>query len=126
MEFDVNAVVPSGNFQSRKDKPRTAVAKRVKQMNRDKLIVFLYEECEQKTIETTYKNSELFVTWNYWCNHAKFNIEYNKVAFGMKIGSIGKKIEKTIGKVGIEKDTNSNTTIYPEVIKEYVKYLDEL
>ena len=129
MKFDVKAIIPSGNFQSKKDKPRTAVAKRVKQMNRDKVIVFLDEECDglkDEITQTTYTNTELFSTWNYWCSAAKFNIEYNRVAFGMKIGNIGKKIEKAIGKVGIYKDTNSKTTIYPEVIKEYVEYLDNL
>ena len=129
MNFDVKKIVPSGNFQSKKDKPKTAVAQRVKQMNRDKLIVFLDEECDglkDGITQIPYANSILFSTWNSWCNNAKFNIEYNRVAFGMKIGNIGKKIDKAIGKVGIYKDANKNTIIYPEIIKEYVEYLDSL
>lgn len=129
MKFDVKAVVPSGNFQSKEDKPRTAVAQRVKQMNRDKVIVFLNEKCnglKEEIIELKYTNDELFIMWNSWLSTAKFNIEFHKVAFGMKIGNIAKKIEKAIDQVGIIKDTNSKTTIYPEVIKEYVEYLDSL
>ena len=72
------------------------------------------------------ENNMLFHSWNTWCSDAKFHIEYNKVAFGMKLANIGKKIEKAINKIGIHKDTHSNTFIYPLVIKEYLQFLDDL
>lgn len=120
---------PSGNFQSKIDKPKTAITKRVKQMNRDKILIFIQEKCEgllEGTNVIKEDNKVLFGSWNTWCSESKIHIEYNKIAFGMKVGNIGKKIEKAINKVGISKNTNSETLIYPEVIKEYMEYLDNM
>ena len=126
LKFDWKSIVPSGNFQDERYKPDTEIMKEVRESNRDKIVYWLMDYIKDKNkVCIKQKNWEVFKNWNYWCFENKVKIEYNAIQFGQKVKSISKNIKlKTRGEDGIVKDTNSNTFIYPLVIRKYMKVLD--
>ena len=129
MKFDVKKIVIDGNFQSDKCKPDTEISKEVKECNRDKIIWWIEDyvngigRFEEEMIRNP--NKEFFNNWCDWCDSNKVNIKYNSIQFGIKVKELGNKIDSKLKKKGIVKDTkHSTTTIYKEVIIEYIDSLN--
>lgn len=150
MKFDYKKYITKG-FQSKDDKPITDIMKLNQKANRDKIIYFYQdlmidhfntrekkekddwkdydsEDENDKSLKTNIKkfdNKMLFKRWDSFCKQSNIKLEFTNIQFGIKTTSLGKKIETSTNKKGIEKDTKKNTTtIYFEVIKEYFDLID--
>ena len=145
MTFKYQEHITKG-FQSKVDKPITDVMKENKRANRDKIIYFYqdlmiehfnakekkkdYDSDDEddvalKTNIKKFDNKILFKKWDSFCKQSNIKLEITSIQFGIKTASLSKKIEKTLNKTAIVKDTKKNTTIiYYEVIKEYFDLLD--
>lgn len=145
MTFKYQEHITKG-FQSKVDKPITDVMKENKRANRDKIIYFYqdlmiehfnakekkkdYDSDDEddvalKTNIKKFDNKILFKKWDSFCKQSNIKLEITSIQFGIKTASLSKKIEKTLNKNAIVKDTKKNTTIiYYEVIKEYFDLLD--
>jgi len=145
MTFKYQEHITKG-FQSKVDKPITDVMKQNKKANRDKTIYFYqdlmiehYKSKENKkdydsddeddvALKTNVKkfdNKMLFKKWDSFCKQSNIKLEFTNIQFGIKTTTLSKKIETTINKKAIEKDTKKNTTtLYYEAIKEYFDLID--
>jgi hypothetical protein len=122
MNFDVSAVVPSGNFQN--DKPHTQIEAEVKALNRDNLYYFLEHICRSLDGATKkYGYQELFTMWSEWC--IKSNIKNNKTIkqFQSSLREIVKGINNKFPNT-IVKDTHSVRTINGLNLKSYFHELN--
>jgi len=113
MKYDVNSVIPSGNFQDHI--PKTEIQQIIIKNNRDKIELFLRDLVEMDEYitenifdEVKMKNSELFAIWCKWIETNKIKNEYNSISFGTRFGILIKKRNITDY---IKKDTHSNTII---------------
>lgn len=144
MNFDIDAIIPTGNFQN--DKPITKMDKEVRYLNKDRILLFLedltrehikrYYEDETKLNEPIMiSNDTLFKTWCHWLQDNKFknydNLDKHK--FGMKISKIQK--DKLDDGTIIKDIKHSKTTIsYTKLMKffelnladiDIAKFIDE-
>lgn len=134
--FDVSAIVPTGNFQ--KDKPITKMDKEIRFLNKDKLILFL-EEITRNHIkkhygnnkvlnsEITYSNSQIFKIWCQWLIDCKFknhdNIDSHK--FGMKLSKLQK--DKLEDDTIIKDNKHSKTSInYGKLMKYFEIRIEDI
>lgn len=116
MNFDIKNIIPSGNFQT--DKPSTDIENEVKKQNRDKILWFM-EEFLKKELTTNINinefkvsNKTLFSCWKDWCSEANVKLEYNSIAFGIKVSQLMKKNLNTKDIICITKDTKHSTTTF--------------
>ena len=118
MNFDIKAIIPSGNFQ--KDKPSTEIEEQVKEQNKDKIMIFLEDYTRDYMLNIyplkngkfeikRYSNQEFFNIWGDWLVKCKINTMDNltKHTFGIKLSKLAKsKLEDDT----IIKDTKHGTT----------------
>jgi len=121
MNFDVNEVIKSGNFQNHI--PITETKLGLIKYNRDKIEVFLRDLVndirfitDDETEERKFKNLELFNEWLRWVDNHKIDIKYNSISFGCRFGNLIKK--NAYGKF-IRRDANKNTFILFFGLKEH-------
>lgn len=128
MNFDIKAVIPTGNFQN--DKPLTEVEEEIKEQNRDNIILFLEDYCRDyirndkrdKFEIKRYVNQKLFEMWGDWLKKCNINAYLTKQKFGMKLMDINKKIFKNDT---IKKDkSNGITYIDTQKLASYFKLED--
>jgi len=129
LRFNVQEVVPDGNFQSVKSKPETEITKEVKSCNRDKIIWWIedYVNDDVRSGEDFLKkdNKDLFTNWCVWCENNRVTTKINSISFGIKVKDLGNKIKSKLNKDAIVKDPkHSKTTIDLEVIREYIEFLN--
>jgi hypothetical protein len=120
MKFDVSKVIPSGNFQNHI--PITEIQKDIIIENRDKILYFLESYISQSQFEfnndeVKIKNSILFKEWNEWIKENNIDIKYNSISFGSRLGHLMKKVNAKYEI--IKRDTNSNTYINLELLRNY-------
>jgi phage/plasmid-associated DNA primase len=128
--YDIKKIIPSGNFQNHI--PETKIQKTIINNNRDKILIFLeffVEDFIKDPIhrhETTIKiiNADLFIYWKQWVEKYNFEIKYNIISFGTRLGLIiNKKINAN--EEIIKRDTNRNIIIDIEKITNYFIKLNE-
>ena len=128
-KYDWKSIVKSGNFQDKNFKPITAITKRVKECNRDKLIYFFKDTINDYTSEDLpniiFTNKELFVMWNQWCSDYKIKMELNNIQFGIRITQLNNKVKSKTGECLIIKDTHSHNIIYSNVFNKFMNILDQ-
>lgn len=122
INFDVDMVIPSGNFQT--DKPTTKIEEEVKKQNRDKLMYFI-EYIMEQGIEK-YDNKILFNEFKAWCSDNNIKLEQmNSVSFGIKMTHlINNKINKVIPNAIKKNSSNNNTRFNLDLLKEYFNKLN--
>jgi hypothetical protein len=128
--YDIKKIVPSGNFQNHI--PSTKIQKTIINNNRDKILIFLeyfiedYIKDPLNKHQTSIKivNTDLFLEWSKWVDKYKFDIKYNIISFGTRLGNIiNKKINAN--EEIIKRDTNRNIIINLALICEYFIKLNE-
>ena len=128
INFDVKAVIPSGNFQNHI--PETDIQRVIIQSNKDKILCFLEDlsstclidddEKEQDiSREIKYSNNELFQKWIKWIERNRHDLKYNNISFHTRLSLLIKKKINVKGVI-IRKDTHCNTYI------DFVKLMDFL
>ena len=140
--MDITKIVPSGNFQDEKYKPKTSVADDVKYLNRCKVLHFLTDitnmvqdeidgegggdkellkliDTQDSGGEMITHNNKLFECFDIWCKKSKITYDMNKIVFGRKI----KKYADDLPDDTIRKDTNNKTFIHRESFLNYIKSL---
>ena len=126
MNFNVNEIIPSGNFQNHI--PETEIQKEIIKNNRDKILYFLedtiekYQDIETEPIKV--HNQVLYDNWNEWITKNKVDIKYNNIAFHTRLALLMKKKINTDDNVLIRKDTNKNTLLYHHKLVEFFKKLN--
>jgi hypothetical protein len=128
--YDIKKIVPSGNFQNHI--PSTKIQKTIINNNRDKILVFLeyfiedYIKDPLNKHETSIKivNTDLFMEWKKWVEKYNFDIKYNIISFGTRLGNIINKKINTKEEI-IKRDTNRNIIINLALISEYFIKLNE-
>jgi hypothetical protein len=121
LSFDVKRVITSGNFQNHI--PETEIQKAIIKDNRDKILYFLEDyanECDyyDKDDLLKVKNNDLFSAWNVWIQKNNVKIEYNNIAFHTRLALLMKK-KINVKEVIIKKDSNKNTLINIDLLKNY-------
>jgi len=127
MKFDIKKVIPSGNFQNHI--PETEIQKVIIKNNRDKILYFLEDYINNSynafnNDELKIKNCELFSEWKLWVSQNNMKLEYNNISFHSRLGQLMKKkinVKETI----IKKDTNQNTYINLELLRNFFIELNE-
>jgi hypothetical protein len=127
MKFDVRSVIPTGNFQNHI--PETDIQKVIIRNNRDKLLYFLEDLINQedtifKNEEAKYKNCDLFTEFKLWMSRNNMKLEYNNIAFHSRLGQLMKKKINT-KEILIRKDTNQNTFIELQKLRDFFVKLNE-
>ena len=133
--FDWKKYVPSCNFQDEAYKPMTESMIKSQNMNMDKIVYFLKDVIDadsdtyRKNENTTdldkntgyikFKNNTFFNNWTKWCDESKIPFTYNKIAFGMKIGKLGKQIQTILKK-------HYKKTLTPDEYKNKLLYMDTI
>ena len=128
MNYDWNAIIPSGNFQNKNFKPPTEISRDVKNGNRDKIIWFLkdfvYEDEDDDKNEIKITNKELFRKWNEWCVECKIKYDCNNIAFGLKIKFICEEIKSKI-KYDFYHKHHHYYIFYKNVFREYIDLIEQ-
>ena len=150
LNFDIKAIIPSGNFQQ--DKPQTKIEDEVKKYNREKILYFIeelikennndddddddvFDKYEDKVKATPkkkniknnniikYSNKELYIKWTEWCKIQGLKSEMNNIQFGLKMSNI---MKKNINKktICITKDLKHSTTTF--FIHELTEFYNKL
>lgn len=116
MNYDIEQVIPTGNFQSHI--PKTEIQKELIIENRDKIEYFLRDFVDklEDTNDIKIKNDILFSRWLEWIDINKVKIDYNYISFGTRLGMLIKK--RNFGAY-IKKDTNKNIIINVKDLKEF-------
>lgn len=127
MSFDVNSIIPSGNFQ--KDKPITKIEMEVRQANRDRILNFLNDLANETYDEEdellSYTSQEFFDKYLYWCSRCNIkNENITKLAFGRKINQLAKdKLNKDY-LFTLTQDTHNKRFISVKHLKEFFEKLN--
>tara|TARA_S200002703_G_scaffold157664_1_gene166151 strand:+ start:2080 stop:4368 length:2289 start_codon:yes stop_codon:yes gene_type:complete len=125
--YDWKDIVKSGNFQDANYKPETNIVKQVKECNRDKLLYFYKYIIDDFTCDDNdnvkFNKNDLFKLWINWCSNCKINLEMNNIQFGMKTSQLNKKVKAKTGNDFIDRDTNSNISIYRSPFNLYYNNL---
>ena len=128
MNYDWNAVIPSGNFQNKNTKPPTQISKDVKSGNRDKLIWFFKDLTEEKENDDTgneikLTNKELFQLWLQWCAESRIKYECNNISFGLKVKFLCLEIKSKIKYDFCDKNVH-HYIFYKNVFREYIEMIE--
>lgn len=120
--FNVEAVVPSLNFQSDASKPMTAITKEVKLSNRDKILVFFEDVVREPLLNDIEKisNADLFSKWSGWCCRTNVKNHYSTIQFGIKLSQLAKKTLNTPTRVCIVRDpSNGYNKLYVKELRSF-------
>jgi hypothetical protein len=128
MNYDWNAIIPSGNFQNKNTKPPTQISKDVKSGNRDKIVWFFKDLTEEKENDDTdneikLTNKELFALWNQWCCESRIKYECNNISFGLKVKFLCLEIKSKIKYDFCDKHPHYYI-FYKNVFREYIEMID--
>ena len=122
MNFNVSAVVPSGNFQI--DKPNTTIEAEVKEQNRDAIYYWLEAlSLELGSSIKKYKFDDFFQDWNNWAIKGNFKNLPTIKQFTSKLRDIASIINDKYPNT-ITKDSHSVRMINGDNLKLFFKDLN--
>lgn len=118
MNFNINSVIPTGNFQNHI--PKTELMLELNYDNRNRVDLFL-EAIANGDVELDddeIKKSNLFNKFNIWMSNCKFDNRYNVISFGRKLSTTikSKNIDITVTNRSYIINMNSLKKVYSPFI----------